>query len=243
MKIQSVPSPNFGVRNTDIIDLLILHYTGMSDVQHACVRLCDESAEVSAHYLVGDDGKIFQLVDEDKRAWHAGVSSWRGCSDINSRSIGIEIQNRGHEGGLPEFPKHQISAVIALVDKIISCNGIIGSGILAHSDVAPERKIDPGERFPWKALFEAGIGVWLPSPGNMIFEQEEDACGRQIEAMQQKLQAIGYCIDVTGWLDPVSVNVITAFQRHWRPERVDGRADRATLLQIERIFALVNVGH
>src|SRR5690242_18271049 len=142
-------------------DILLLHYTGMTTTQAALERLCDPGPRVSSHYLVFEDGRILQLVPEARRAFHAGESSWEGTTDINSRSIGIEIGNQGHDFGCPQFPEAQIAAVIALCRNIVARWSIAPWHVLAHSDVAPLRKRDPGERFPWGRLAEAGVGVWV----------------------------------------------------------------------------------
>ena len=153
------PSPNFDARD-GLVDMLVLHYTGMESGDAALARLCDPAAKVSAHYVVGEDGQIFSLVPETARAWHAGVSFWRGARNINARSIGIEIVNGGHDFGLPAFPEAQIAAVIDLIAAIRGRWAIPDRNIVGHSDVAPGRKLDPGERFPWQSLAAAGHGLW-----------------------------------------------------------------------------------
>ena len=160
------PSPNHGERTSDLRpDMILLHYTGMIDAAVALDRLCAPGSEVSAHYLVLEDGRIIQMVQESRRAWHAGVSSWAGQTDINSCSIGIEIANPGHDFGYPDFPKRQIAAVTALCRGIQTRNTIPPARVLAHSDVAPSRKQDPGEKFPWRTLWDSGVGHWVkPTP-------------------------------------------------------------------------------
>ena len=165
-----VPSENFGERNKGLTpDMILLHYTGMPDLEGALYRLCTAGTDVSAHYVVLEDGRILQCVPEDKRAWHAGVSYWAGETDINSCSIGIEIVNPGHEFGYADFPLRQTAAVISLCKAIITRRGPISPDrVLAHSDVAPSRKQDPGEKFPWELLSDSGIGHWVrPAPANM----------------------------------------------------------------------------
>ena len=161
-----IPSANFGDRNKGLApDMIILHYTGMPDVDGAITKLCTAGTEVSAHYVVLEDGRIVQCVSEVKRAWHAGVSSWAGEDDINSCSIGIEIVNRGHDWGYPEFPLRQIAAVIALCRGIMLRRKVPAHRVLGHSDVAPARKKDPGEKFPWHSLANSGVGHWVtPTP-------------------------------------------------------------------------------
>ena len=167
MDIISAPSPNFNER-AGPPDILLLHYTGMESGEAAIARLRDPEAKVSSHYVVEEDGRIFTLVAEERRAWHAGVSFWKGERDINGRSIGIEIVNPGHEFGYRPFPDAQIAAVIALATDIRTRWMIADGDIIGHSDVAPNRKIDPGELFPWKTLAQAGHGLWVepdPAPG------------------------------------------------------------------------------
>src|SRR3981081_1730569 len=160
------PSPNHGPRvGVARPDILLLHYTGMKTTQAALERLCDPGPQVSSHYLVFEDGRVFQLVAEARRAYHAGASSWEGTTDINSRSVGIEVGNQGHDFGCPEFPEPQVAAVIALCRDIVARWSIAPARVLAHSDVAPLRKRDPGEAFPWRRLAEAGVGLWVaPAP-------------------------------------------------------------------------------
>lgn len=204
------PSPNFGPRPTARLDMLVLHYTGMDSGPAALDRLCDPQAQVSSHYLVEDDGRIFALVAEDHRAWHAGLSHWRGEGDVNSRSIGIEIVNAGHEFGLPDFPQVQIQAVIGLCQDILSRHPIPARNVVGHADISPTRKNDPGELFPWDQLAANGIGLW-PFSGNEISSISD-------QLAWDGLAAFGY--DLT---DPTAA--LVAFQRHFRPQRVDGRWD------------------
>lgn len=211
--IKREPSPNFDDRRFPV-DMLVLHYTGMQTGEAALERLCDPEASVSSHYLVHEDGQVFALVDEDKRAWHAGVSRWQGDEDINSRSIGIEIVNGGHDwpledGRLPPYPAEQVEAVIDLCRAIIQRWDIPQTRIVGHSDIAPVRKRDPGEHFPWARLAQAGVGVWpLALPTSDI-------------SIKRALEMIGYDIEDL----PAA---IAAFQRRWRPARVDGRDDPET---------------
>lgn len=226
------PSPNFNER-LHPLDMLVLHYTGMPDGPSALARMLeDKEPRVSAHYMVEEDGRIFQLVAEDKRAWQAGRSWWRGDEDLNSRSIGIEIVNPGHEFGYRPFPDEQIAAVIDLCRGILARWPIPQNRIVAHSDIAPDRKEDPGELFPWKRLSEAGIGLWpepvRPEPWMMHGAAMGDA-GMTVEGLQRDLATIGYRIDVTTVFDEATAAVVRAFQRRWRPERVTGEGDTATI--------------
>lgn len=230
------PSPNFDAR-TKVPDMLVLHYTGMQTGEAALARLCDPAAEVSAHYLVEEDGRIFRLVAEERRAWHAGRSFWKGETGVNHASIGIEIVNPGHEFGYRPFPEAQIAAVIALVTDIRTRWDIEDSRILGHSDVAPERKEDPGELFPWKQLADAGHGIWAeadPAPGDPLAEGAE---GVGVFALQAGLTRLGYDCAPTGKFDQKTRDTVTAFQRHWVQSRFDGVADgltRARLMAVLR---------
>lgn len=200
--ITSTPSPNFNDRPADCpIDLLILHYTGMQSGPEALVRMCDEAAQVSAHYMVEEDGTIFQLVAEDKRAWHGGVSHWRGDTNINDRSIGIEIVNPGHDWGYRPFPDVQINSVVQLCQAILARHPQIAArNVIGHSDIAPARKQDPGELFPWQHLADHGIGLW-PCDLSRPCEGE----------IPQLLTEFGY--------DPsVPDDSLIAFYRHFQPD-------------------------
>ena len=213
------PSPNFDERpGLGRPDMIVLHYTGMQFCHEAIHRLCDPKARVSSHYVVLESGSIIQLVPESHRAWHAGVSAWAGDSDINSRSIGIEICNPGHDFSYPDFPARQIAATIALCRGILTRNIIRPENVVAHSDVAPSRKQDPGEKFPWKLLAQSGVGFWVDV--GTVFEQEPvkpDDDGVKVTELQKMLAEYGYGIDVTGHYDIGTTEVVTAFQRHFRP--------------------------
>lgn len=231
------PSPNFGPRAEGAaVDILLLHYTDMKSAGAAIDLLCDAASGVSCHYVVAEDGAITQLVQETDRAWHAGVSSWHGEGDINSRSIGIEIANLGHDHGYPDFTDAQIDSVMALACDICARHGIRPERILAHSDVAPARKRDPGEKFPWGRLASAGIGHYVePEPirGGRFFSVGES--GAPIEALQAMLALYGYPLQISGTYDLETELAVTAFQRHFRPERVDGIADSSTIATLHRL--------
>ncbi len=233
------PSPNFDVRRVPP-DVIVLHYTGMQTGAAALDRLRDPEARVSSHYLVEEDGRVFRLVPEERRAWHAGAGSWKGQDDLNSRSIGVEIVNPGHEFGYRPFPEAQVAAVTALVADIRTRWEIEDSRIIGHSDMAPTRKEDPGELFPWKRLAEAGHGLWTepaPAPGAPISEGEE---GAGVFAMQAGFTRLGYDCPPSGKFDAQTAAVVRAFQRHWRQEKVDGVADgetRARLIALLRLAA------
>lgn len=230
-----LPSPNFGPRKLPIGEttspsILVLHYTAMASVEEALDWLCSEEKQVSAHYLVGEDGEIFQMVREAERAWHAGVSSWRGDSDINSLSIGIEIANPGHEAGCPSYPDVQMQSVIKLCTSILARYQIPPQNIVGHSDIAPHRKRDPGEWFDWQLLHEHGIGHYV-TPSNIAsgryFMRGEH--GQPVEALQSMLAFYGYGLTIDGMFGVETEQVVTAFQRHFRPQKVDGIADISTI--------------
>ncbi|MDX3925060.1 MAG: N-acetylmuramoyl-L-alanine amidase [Shinella sp.] len=232
------PSPNHGERaDGRKPDMIILHYTGMESAEGALSWLCSDESQVSSHYFVDEEGEVFQLVAESRRAWHAGKSIWKGETDINSRSIGIEIANAGHPGGLPDFPEKQIEAVIELC---LDCGkrwNIAPERVLAHSDVAPIRKVDPGEKFPWGRLHAAGVGHWVePAPvmGGRFFQRGDE--GQPVEALQTMLSLYGYNTEITGVYSEKTEGDVEAFQRHFRQERVDGIADFSTLETLHRLL-------
>jgi N-acetylmuramoyl-L-alanine amidase len=238
MKTIAASSPNFDAR-TGPPDMIVLHYTGMQTGEAALERLRDPAAKVSAHYLVEEDGRVFALVPEERRAWHAGKSFWRGETDINARSIGVEIVNPGHEFGYRPFPDAQIVAVIDLLSDIRSRWSVEDDRLLGHSDVAPQRKEDPGELFPWKRLAEAGHGLWVepaPAPGLPLAEGDD---GPGVFALQAGLTRLGYDSAPSGRYDADTGAIVRAFQRHWRQERVDGVADGETRA---RLIALLRLG-
>jgi N-acetylmuramoyl-L-alanine amidase len=238
---QFILSPNVEARRDNRKpDMLVLHYTGMADAARACSWLCNPQSKVSCHYLVDEDGEIIQMVDEGLRAWHAGVSSWKSEGDINSCSIGIEIQNPGHGLGYPDFPAVQMQAVLALCKEIASRHDISPFRVLAHSDITPQRKIDPGEKFDWKFLYDNGIGHLVdPEPiSGGPFLQEGDS-GQPVEALQAMLKLYGYGVEITGSYDTISKATVRAFQLHFRRERVDGIADTSTVATLHRLLQSV----
>jgi N-acetylmuramoyl-L-alanine amidase len=232
-------SPNHGERAAGKpVDMLILHYTGMASEEGALGWLCNPASNVSCHYFVFGDGRIVQLVDEDRRAWHAGKSEWAGESDINARSIGIEIANPGHEFGYRPFPDAQIAAVIALCRDILGRRPIPPRHVLAHSDVAPLRKADPGEVFPWTALADAGVGMWVPpEPIGSDRPLREGDAGPGVRRLKEQLHAYGYAAGAGERYDETCAAVVSAFQRHFRPALFDGAADASTVVTLERLVA------
>ena len=210
--------------------MLVLHYTGMQSAETACDRLCDPAARVSAHYLVDEDGTVWRLVPEVRRAFHAGISCWRGETDLNRVSIGVEIVNPGHEWGYRRFPQIQMEAVARLCREILARHPIAPDRILGHSDVAPDRKADPGELFDWAFLAAAGIGIWPPPAGMR-------GRGRGVTAIERAaaladLAAIGYCV-----IAHDTTTVLAAFQRRFRQERWDGRLDGETAIRLAEVRA------
>jgi len=233
-----IPSPNHGERaNNRAPDMIVLHYTGMESAELAVQRLAAAESGVSTHYFVHEDGRVTQMVPESRRAWHAGHSFWAGDTDINSRSIGIEIQNPGHDFGYPDFPLRQIAGVIALCRAILRRRQIPADRVLAHSDVAPERKQDPGEKFPWRLLAESGVGHWVePAPivDSPNFEMGDR--GEAIGKLQMALARYGYGLPTDGYYDEKTRCVVAAFQRHFRPARIDGVLDSSTLITLRALL-------
>jgi len=237
--IKRHPSPNFDKRAC-AISQIILHYTDMSDCDAALARLCDAAAKVSAHYLIRRDGHIFHLVDEAARAWHAGVSYWRGEADINSASIGIELDHDGHKDGkMDAFPEVQMAALITLLQEVTAQHAIAPQNILGHSDIAPGRKIDPGEAFDWAALHKAGFGLWVDNVKTEdVLPLATGSEDKAVVPLQKALAAIGYQITADGRYGPQTRAVISAFQRHFRPAKIDGIADAETQTLVYAICRL-----
>jgi N-acetylmuramoyl-L-alanine amidase len=214
------PSPNHDDRGGAVIDMLVLHYTGMRTAQEALTRLCDPAAKVSAHYTIDEDGTIYAHVPEARRAWHAGLAYWAGATDINARSIGIELVNPGHEFGYRDFTEDQIASLITLCHSILMRHPIPSARVLGHSDVAPARKDDPGELFPWPRLAKAGIGLWPQS-------------GVASDLGPEALSHYGY--------DPNAPQdkTIAAFQRHFRPKKLDGQWDEECAGILSELLRLI----
>lgn len=236
------PSPNCDARPPGApIDTIILHYTGMLTAGMALRRMCDPAAKVSAHYMIERNGTILQLVDDGKRAWHAGQSAWRGRAALNDTSIGVELVNRGHQWCYQEFPPAQIAACIALVQILMQRHGIPAHNILAHSDIAPDRKEDPGEKFPWRELARHGIGLWrdfkslLDAPiATPTGEPPADHA-----TVRVLLRQIGYECPPGSDYDPALRRRLLAFQRHWYPENLSGLPDPGTLALLQ-LYAAAN---
>ena len=223
LPIVRTPSPNCDDRPTgQNVDMLVLHYTGMQHGALALQRLCDPAAQVSAHYVIEENGTGHTLVPEEKRAWHAGVSFWRGETAINARSIGIELVNPGHDFGYRPFPAVQMSALLALIPDILARHSIPARNIVGHSDIAPRRKEDPGEFFDWPLLARHGIGLWP-------FD------GRQDDHRPPSLSRTEELLSIIGYDTKTPFDALIAFQRHFRPWKIDGRADQQTLNRLQAV--------
>jgi N-acetylmuramoyl-L-alanine amidase len=219
-------------------DMLVMHYTGMESAEAALDWLTREESKVSCHYLVDEEGRVTQMVREAERAWHAGQSLWEGETDLNSCSIGIEIVNPGHEFGYRAFPDPQMRAVAALGRDILARHAIPQARVLAHSDIAPGRKRDPGELFDWAGLAKAGVGLYVePAPAGTDQGLGSGDEGEAVLALQQDLASFGYGVELTGTFGRGLENVVQAFQRHFRQERVDGYADASTRDTLARLLA------
>ena len=236
----ATPSPNHDTRPPGaVIDTLVLHYTGMESAAAALARLTDPAAKVSAHYLIDTDGTVHCLVDEAGRAWHAGVSCWRGAPRVNDRSLGIELVNRGHAFGYHDFTPPQMAALEALAAEILARHPIPARNVVGHADIAPDRRADPGERFDWRRLAAAGIGLYptrAPVRGEMGLVLGPGAEGRAVADLQAALATFGYCLAASGAFDATTAAVVTAFQRHFRPQTIAGVADPDT---VQRLYQLL----
>ena len=243
LNVLDAPSPNFDQRRAPP-DMLVLHYTGMKTGHEAVARLRDPEAKVSAHYVVNEDGSILRLVAEERRAWHAGRGAWQGESDCNAASVGIEIVNPGHEFGYRAFPDVQIGAVIDLVADIRSRWTIPDARIIGHSDLAPDRKEDPGELFPWKRLAGEGHGLWFdPAPERIAALGAPLAPGDEglgVIVLRAGLHRLGYGLKPGGDYDDETRLTVTAFQRHWRPANIDGVADGETRARLVGLLQLAS---
>ncbi len=227
-------SPNFNERDPAApLQYIVLHYTSMASGTEALNRLCDPRSQVSAHYLIEEDGRVFKLVDEGKRAWHAGKSFWRGVTDINSASIGIELVNPGHQFGYRPFPVEQIAALKELMQDVMRRHGMKPlTALLAHADIAPGRKEDPGELFPWQKLAKEGIGLW-PEPQASDYAHADD------DEVQNLLRGIGYECPATGAYDRATRAALLAFQRHFEPDNLTGTPEKETIARLRAVVRAV----
>lgn len=239
MDIIQRASPNFDSRGGQPIDTLVMHYTDMLTAQEAIDRLCNEDAKVSAHYVIDEQGRVTQLVDECERAWHAGESHWRGHNNMNARSIGIEIANRGHSHGYTEFPDAQMQAVAELSREIIARHDVPARNVVGHSDIAFLRKMDPGELFDWPRLARAGVGIFPFDAKPMLAgELRKDDSGTQVMKLQTSLANWGYGLKLDGRFGEKTEACVKAFQRHYRPERIDGVWDNSCAGLLAALHAL-----
>ena len=242
-----LPSPNWDERSADAgpVDTLVLHYTGMVSAEAALARLTDPAAKVSAHWCIGEDGTLWRLVPEERRAWHAGISEWRGRRSLNHVSIGIELVNPGHEHGYRPFPPAQMDALLDLACAIVARHPIDARDVVAHSDIAPMRRQDPGELFDWARLAEAGIGLWPEGAvqpvgrGPSLRQGDRSAAVRR---RQERLRGVGYGLAADGDFGAATAAVVRAFQRHFRQARVDGIIDAGTDAALDQVSALAGQG-
>lgn len=235
-------TPNFDDRGGAVVDVLVMHYTGMRSAMEAFNRMCDPASQVSAHYMIDEDGSVVNLVPEDKRAWHAGISCWRGISSLNYTSIGLEIVNPGHEFGYREFPDVQMRAVTDLAKEIIQRHNIPARNVVGHSDIAPLRKQDPGELFNWMQLAEDGIGifpatgfVWRPAEA-LIEPGTENVATARVQGM---LAEYGYHIRVDGHYGEKTEQIVKAFKRHFVPEQVNIIWDKLADKRLQKLLGMV----
>ena len=236
------PSPNWDQRPADAgpVDTLVLHYTGMTSAEAALDRLTDSGAKVSAHWCIGEDGTLWRLVPEERRAWHAGVSEWRGRRSLNDVSIGIELVNPGHEHGYRPFPSAQMDALLDLARAVVARHPIDPRNVVAHADIAPMRRQDPGELFDWARLAAAGIGLWpqaaaAPEEGPPLRQGD---WGAAVRRQQERLRAVGYGLAADGEFGTATAAVVRAFQRHFHQACVDGVIDAGTMAVLDRVSAL-----
>ena len=239
--VTDLPSPNRDGRPEDAgpIDTLVLHYTGMVSAEAALARLTDPGARVGAHWCVGEDGTLWRLVPEGQRAWHAGVSEWRGRRSLNDVSVGIELVNPGHEHGYRPFPPAQMDALLDLARAIVARHPIDPRNVVAHADVAPLRRQDPGELFDWARLAGAGIGLWPEAAAAGVGPAlRQGDRGAAVRRQQARLRDVGYGLVVDGDFGAGTAAVVSAFQRHFRQARVDGVIDAGTAAALDRVRAL-----
>jgi len=241
IQVQHKPSPNYNERpEGSEIDTVVLHYTGMQSAAAALERMCDPKAEVSAHYMIDESGAVFELVHPDLRAWHAGVSVWQGRENLNHTSIGIELVNPGHEFGYKVFPDQQIVSLLKLLDFLSQSYAIPTSRYIGHSDIAPLRKQDPGELFPWKHLAEHGFGVFpAKDHSNQQLVLDSALTDADLKILNKQLGIIGYDGFDRDAFGAQTAQVLRAFQAHWRPEGVHGNLDEGTLSAIQEVAQLI----
>jgi len=237
MILRDHPSPNHDSRpDGQGVDMLVLHYTGMTDAGSALARLTDPSAKVSAHYVIDEDGTILRMVAEERRAWHAGRSFWRGATNINARSIGIELVNPGHAFGYRPFAEPQMASLIALARDILNRHAISARNVVGHADVAPDRRQDPGEFFDWARLAASGVGLW---PFHDQGAGSTAPAKESLTIIQGWLALFGYALTINGQCDAATIAALEAFQRHFRPAQVRGIPDEESVRRLEGLVQQV----
>ena len=231
MKIISIYSPNFNKkkRPNKSIQFIVIHYTGMQSERESIERLCNPESRVSSHYLIGQNGAIYRLVEDNKVAWHAGKSCWGKYKNLNENSIGIELVNKGHEFGYTNFKNRQLSSLIKISKKLIKKYKIKKKNVVGHSDIAPLRKLDPGEKFPWEKLVNSKIGIWHNFKKKYLvkFRKVKISNKSKIQFIK-KLKKIGYCFNNKN--KGSFLKIIRAFQRHYRKELINGIVDKECLI-------------
>jgi len=237
MKIGGYYSPNFSVakRSKNLIKMIIIHYTGMQSERESIIRLCSSKSEVSSHFIINEKGQAYRLVEDNKIAWHAGKSCWGKYRNLNKNSIGIELVNKGHRFGYTNFKKKQILTLKELCKKLIKKYNISKNNIVGHSDIAPLRKIDPGEKFPWEKLAKNNIGIWHNCNSLILKKFRRNKILKENEKIKFKknLRNIGYCLSNNDKF--LFVKIVKAFQRHYRKELINGVLDRECLIIAENI--------
>ena len=232
MKIKKIFSPNYDrkKRALNSVQILVFHYTGMQSERESIKRLCNPKFKVSSHYLINRRGKIFSLVQNRYVAWHAGKSCWGRHKNLNKNSIGIELVNKGHQFGYTSFKKKQISSLVNLCKKLIKKYKIKKKNVIGHSDIAPLRKIDPGEKFPWKYLAKNKVGIWHDYEPNLLrkFRRTKVLIPQDKKRFVKNLNKIGYCLSAHN--KPFFIKTISAFQRHFRKELINGILDKECLM-------------
>ena len=233
METRSITSPNYNSSNkrlTDLLKIVVIHYNGMQSERESIKRLCNPSSKVSSHYLINRNGKIIRMVQDAYVAWHAGKSCWRKHKNLNKNSIGIELVNKGHQFGYTSFKKKQISSLITLCKKLIERYRINKKNVVGHSDIAPSRKIDPGEKFPWKELAKKKIGTWHRYKPKLLkkFRKIKLTSKNDKVKFVKNLNKIGYCLPKNNKF--FFVKIVKAFQRHYRRELINGHADKECLM-------------
>ena len=232
--VTQISSPNFNDRDPSVpLRYIVLHYTGMPTGAAAIQRMCDPAAKVSAHYMIEEDGQVIQLVDESKRAWHAGHSAWGETTDMNSASLGIELVNPGHQNGYRPFPAIQISVLKVVMKGVIERHAMNPkTAPLAHAEIAPERKEDPGEFFPWRELADSGLGLW-PTPQPADYGHADD------DVVQDMLRTIGYPCPPSGFYDRATRSALLAFQRRYEPDNLTGTPERETIARLRALARML----